>query len=140
MIDVRIVGDEVLLRLDQLPRKIRQEVANKFRQEIFPRIEREITAKPPGKFIDPAFIQSGVDQIGSQLIGYVEIGDKPGVYSILPHGNYPLRNKPQGFVAWQVHNHPYLKGAPVVAQYLAEQKPWIAEDINAAVIEAINAR
>jgi hypothetical protein len=140
MIDVRIVGDEVLLRLDQLPRKIRREIANKFRQEIFPRIEREITAKPPGKYIDPNYIQSGVEQLGSTLIGFVEIEDKPGVYSILPHGNYLLRNKPQQFVAREVHKHPYLKGAPVVARYLAEQKPWIAEDINDAVIEAINAR
>lgn len=140
--NITIRGDEVLFRLDQLPRKIREEVGKKFRG-IFSQISQEITSRPPGKFIDPAYIQSGVEQIGSQMIGFIEVEDKPGVYAIYPSKARALRfiSKSGELVQTQrVLNHPYLKGAPIVERYLAESKPWIVEEIEAAVIEAINAR
>lgn len=138
-IDLRVSGDEVLLRLDQLPRRVRQELTKKF-EAIFARMEGEMLQGVPGKFIDPARVRSGTSAIGSLLIGYIEVEDKPGVYAI-----YPTKARVLRFLAkdgdW-VHTprvllHPFLKGAPVVERYLREQKPWLYDMIEDAVIEAL---
>ena len=142
MIEIRVQADEVLFRLDQLPRRVREELAAKF-QTIFARVESEIAANVPGKYIDPSYIQSGVDRLGSTMIGFVEIGDKPGVYAIYPTKANVLRfmSKSGDLVRTRrVLNHPYLKGAPVAERYLIESKPWVLEELNDAVIEAVNAR
>lgn len=141
-VKISVSGDEVLFRLDQLPKRIREEVGAKF-QSIFLRMAGEITESPPGKYIDPMYIQSGVEQIGSQMIGFIEVQDKPGVYAI-----YPSKAKILRFVARsgdivrtrRVLEHPFLKGVPIVERYLRENKPWVLEEIQDAVTEAINAR
>lgn len=142
-IDVTIRGEEVLLRLDQLPRKIREEIRDKFTSSIFPRMTREILSGTPGKFIDPRYIQTGVEQIGSLVIGFLEVEDKPGVYAIYPDKARILRfvGKSGEIVRTRrVLNHPYLKGAPVVERYLLENKPWLVEEVQEAVVEAISRR
>lgn len=139
---ITVRGDEVLLRLDHLPKKIREQVAGKF-ESIFLRMAGEMTARPPGKFLDKSYIQTGVERLGSQVIGFIEVEDKPGVYSI-----YPSKAPILKFVAKsgdlvrtrRVLNHPYLKGAPVVERYLLEQKPWVLEEIEDAIAEAIRAK
>jgi len=138
-INVQIVGEEVLLRLDQLPKAIRQSVTRKF-EAITARIESEMLAATPGRYIGKERVRSGVETLGGTLIGYVEVDDKPGEYSIFPSKQPILK-----FIAKsgdlvrtrRVLHHPFLKGAPVVARYLLENKPWIVDQIENAVIEAL---
>lgn len=132
-IDVRVIGEEVLLRLDQLPQTVRRRLTSKL-GAIFSQLEERILSETPGRFFDKAFIQSGVVQQGDLLIGYLEANDKPGVYSILPVNKTYLINRPKNFFAREVHRHPYLKAEALhIETYLRESKPWILDQINTAV-------
>jgi hypothetical protein len=138
MINITVYADEVTVALDQLPRKIRENLKAKF-EGIFTDVRQELAQTIPGKYIDPRFIQSGVEQIGSLQIGFIEAEDKPGFYVILPTKAKALRfiAKSGDLVMTKRVLHPYLKGAPVVAQYLETKKPWILDQLEDAVIEAL---
>jgi hypothetical protein len=138
MINITVYADEVLFGLDQLPRKIRESLGAKF-QTIFADVRQELSQTVPGKYIDQRYIQSGVEQIGSLQIGFIEAEDKPGFYVILPTKARALRfiAKSGDLVMTKRVLHPYLKGAPIVAQYLETKKPWIFDQLESAVIEAL---
>jgi len=132
-VNVRVLGEEVLLRLDQLPQAVRRRVVAKM-GAIFAKMEEDILSRTPGRFFDKAFLQSGVATQGDLLIGYLEANDKPGLYSILPVNKAFLVNRPKNFFAREVHRHPYLKPEALhIETYLRESKPWILDQINEAV-------
>lgn len=137
-INITAYADELLLRLDNLPKRIREELREKFKF-IFLRVELELFNKTPGQFLDKSYIQSGVTDIGSSVIGYIEATDKPGVYPI-PMSKGKLIQLASGEKVWarQVLNHPYLKASPLVARAIEQSKPWIIEALEDAVEEALN--
>jgi len=132
-IDVRVIGEEVLLRLDQLPQAVRRRIVAKM-GAIFAKMEEDILSRTPGRFFDKAFLLSGVTSQGDTLIGYLEANDKPGLYSIFPVNKTYLINRPKNFFAREVHRHPYLKPEALhIETYLRESKPWILDQISEAV-------
>lgn len=132
-IDVRVIGEEVLLRLDQLPQAVRRRIVAKM-GAIFAKMEEDILSHTPGRFFDKTFLLSGVATQGDTLIGYLEANDKPGLYSILPTKHAFLINRPKNFFAREVHRHPYLKPEALhIETYLRDSKPWILEQITEAV-------
>lgn len=139
MIDIKITirADEIQFRLDQIPKKLRAALHEKF-VRIFETVSQELYRDAPGKFIDPRFIKTGVEDIGSLTIGFIEAENKPGVYSIFPSKGKVLRFiSKSGEIVYtpRVLNHPYLKSAPVVARYLETKKPWIVEQLKSAAHE-----
>lgn len=136
-LEIKVQGDEVLLRLDNLPRNIRAALRRKFHQ-IFDDLDTEILKGVPGKYIDPKNLKSGVEELGSLIIGFVEGEDKPGVYSIYPHKGNLLRflSKSGELVfAPRVLAHPFPKAVPIIERYLQDHKPWIVEQIESAIEE-----
>lgn len=138
-VTVQVSTGEVLLRLDQLPRRVRRALTDKM-NDIIRLAKTDMLSGPPGKFIDSTYVKSGVETIGSLLIGFIEVEDKPGVYQI-----YPSKARILKFIAKsgdlvktrRVLRHPFPKGAPVVERYLTENKPWIIDQVEDAVIEAL---
>lgn len=137
MISIKVVGvDEVVFRLDQIPRRLREVLRTKF-ENIFSELTTQFFEGVPGKFLDPKQTQSGVTEIGSTIIGYIEYKDKEGVYGISPK-NYPfLYNRETGFFAHQVFAHPYPKGASMIEHVLNESKPWVLEKLEDAFYEVL---
>ena len=138
MISVQIYADEVVLNLQQLPRRIRAALRAKFEQ-IFTEFRTEVFSKVPGKFLDQSYIKTGVTDIGSTVVGFIEGEDKPGTYIITPKTKAFLQftTKDYGFVKTKLVNHPYLKSAPMVERAILESKPWILDQLENAVIEAL---
>jgi len=139
VIQITIYADEVLFRLDQLPRRIRSALREKY-GEIFERVNEELFRGVPGQYLDPNFIETGVTEQGSLLIGWIESSDKSGVYSIFPSkANFLRFVAKSGDLVFtkRVLRHPYLKGAPIVERYLRESKPWILDMLEDAVVEAL---
>lgn len=138
MIEITVYSDEVLFRLDQLPKKIRENLRLKF-EVIFDEIKSDIFQGIPGKFLDPKYIESGITEIGSTVIGFMETTDKPGFYSIVPTKAKALRfvSKSGDLVHTRHVNHPFLKGAPIVARYLLAAKPWILQGLEDAARDAL---
>jgi hypothetical protein len=130
MISVRIVGlDEVVLRLDQFPKHLRDVLRSKF-ENIFSELTRQFFEDTPGRYLDPAQVQTGITDIGSTLVGYIEYTDKVGFYAIYPVNKPMLINLKQQFFAREVHRHPFPKGAPMIERLLAEAKPWIKDQLS----------
>jgi len=138
MISVTINADEVILRLDQFPRRLREALRGKF-SEIFSEFESSIFSKAPGKFLDPAYIRTGIGDIGNLTIGFIEATDKPGRYYIFPSKARALRfiARDGDIVFAKVVRHPFLKSIPSVEHALSESKPWIVDKLEDAVIEAL---
>lgn len=139
-INITAYADELLLRLDNLPKAIQSELREKFKY-IFSRVEEELFSKTPGQYLDKAYIRSGITDIGSSVIGFIEADDKPGVYSILPSKGKLLRfvsASGDKVYARAVLRHPYLRATPLVARLMEESKPWVIEALEDAVEEALN--
>ena len=140
LIDIRVVDEEVLVILNELPRKIQRVLESKL-DEIFQGLKTNLTKSLPGKYLDQQYIRLGVSKMGdSTLVGYLEGDDKPGVYSIFPSKAQALRFFAKGgelVYSKRVLNHPYLKSAPHLARLIAESKPWIEEELWDAVVKAL---
>lgn len=138
MITVTVYADEILFRLDQLPKKIRGALETKY-EEIFAELRERMFQNPPGKFVDPEYVQSGVEAQGSTLIGFIEAEDKPGTYPINPSKARALRflTKDGTLIRTKHVNHPFMKGTPIVERLLLESKPWILDQLEMGVEGAI---
>jgi len=139
VIKISIHADEVVLALDQFPRRIREALHQKF-GVIFAEVRRGIADSRPGKYVDQKYIQSGIEDIGSTTIGFIEAEDKPGTYIIVPTKRRALEfigTKDGALVRTKLVNHPYLKAAPIVAAHLEAKKPWILDQLEDAVNEAL---
>lgn len=137
-INVTVNADEVLFRLDQIPKKLRAALHSKF-EAIFDQFRQETFSKVPGRYLDPNYIKSGVTDQGSLVIGYIESDDKSGFYTILPSKARALRFLSKGgeLVYSRRVLHPYLKGSPIVAREILAAKPWIEDQITDALYEAL---
>lgn len=140
MITVTVYADEVIVRLDQFPRRLREAIRSKLETMIFPKIRQDIFVGKPGQFLDPKTVKTSVEDIGSAggtVIGVFEAEDKPGVYTILPTKAknllYFIAKSGDLVVTKAVYRHPFLKTTPVVERVLAESKPWVIEQLEDAV-------
>ena len=138
MITVKVYADEVLFRLDQIPKRLRATLQSKF-ETIFATVRQQAFEGSPWKYLNPAIIQSGVVEQGSLVIGYIEANDRDGKYPIVPKAAPYLKFVAEdgGFVKTKLVMHPYLKGAPHIEQLLLESKPWIEDQLEDALIEAL---
>jgi hypothetical protein len=140
VVDVRVYADEVILNLERLPQKIREAMEIKMAR-VIDDLRNQTFSKKPGSFIDPSTVETGVDVQGRYtVIGYIQTKDKQGYYSILPTKARVLRFWTTGgekVFARQVYRHPYLKGERLVAETLMRLKPWIVEELEDAVVEAL---
>jgi hypothetical protein len=137
LISIKVIGvEEVTFRLDQLPRRLREVLRAKF-ENIFSIVTREFFDGVPGRFLDPKQVQTGIEEQGALLIGYIQYSDKEGVYSIYPTKGPFLISLKQQFFAREVHAHPFPKGAPMIERHLRESKPWIIDQLEDTVIEAL---
>ncbi len=138
MITITVYADEVLLRLDQIPRRLRAALRAKF-EAIFDEFRVQTFSKSPGRFLDPNYIKSGVTEQGSLVVGFIESDDKGGFYEILPVKARALRFfAKSGELVYTRHvRHPFLRGAPIVAREILLAKPWIEDQVREAVAEGI---
>jgi hypothetical protein len=138
MITVKVYADEVIFRLDQIPRKLREALRGKF-EVIFSEFRQQTFSKTPGRFLDPEFIKTGVEDIGQTVVGFIEAEDKSGTYPIYPVKANLLRflAKDGNLVYTKYVAHPFLKGAPIIERTILESKPRIEEQLRDAVIEAL---
>ena len=138
MIEIRIYDEEVILRLDQFPRKIREAMREKFSSAIFPQIREDITSRPPGKFLDLKNLETGVEDQGQSVIGFISYEDKPGTYPIIATKSALLHffwNKIGRWIVTKEVAHPFLKGTKIVAEELTSKHNWIIDELTTAVTE-----
>ena len=137
LISIQVFGiDEVVFRLDQFPKHLRAVLRTKF-ENIFAELTRQFFEGTPGRFLDPKQVQTGIAEIGSTLVGYIEYTDKAGFYAIYPVNKPMLMNLKQQFFAREVHRHPFPKGAPSIERALLAAKPWIEDQMENTYIEAL---
>lgn len=137
LISINVYGaEEITLRLDLLPRRLRDTLRAKF-ENIFSELTTQFFEGVPGKFLDPKQVQTGITEIGSSLVGYIEYSDKEGVYAIYPVNKPMLMNLKQQFFAREVHHHPFPKGIPMIERLLTEAKPWIEGQLMNTYIEVL---
>jgi hypothetical protein len=137
MISIQVFGvDEVVFRFDQIPKQLRDILKAKF-ENIFSELTSQFFEGTPGKFLDPKQVQSGISELGSQLVGYIEYSEKSGVYAIYPSKSPFLYNRETGFFAYQVLRHPFPKGVPMIERLLRDTKPWIEDQLEDMMIEGL---
>jgi len=136
-IEIRIYDEEVVLRLDQFPKKIREAIRAKFTTDIFPGFKQRLSSRPPGKFLDPQTLETGVVDQGQLVIGYIESTDKTGTYPIYPVKARLLRfvAKSGDLVFTKRVAHPFLKGSLLVQSEFVRDEEWIIKQLEEAVEE-----
>jgi hypothetical protein len=131
--------EEVLVQLKGLPQKVREAVKSKM-ETILATVREDIFQTLPGKYIDPKTIVSGVTDVGSTIVGFIEATDKPGLYYIFP--NYAkylifIGARDGKKVAARMVRHPYPRGTPLVISKMAELKPWIEDQLEDTIIDVM---
>lgn len=139
MLDIKVFADEAILRLDQVPKKVREALRAKY-ESIFAELQTRVktSSGTVGKFLDPMMITSGISDVGSAVVGYIEYKDKEDKYPIVPKAAAFLqfRSESGGWVRTQLVMHPYPKAASTIEQLLSSSKPWILEQLEDAIYEA----
>lgn len=139
-VEVRVYSSEVVVALENLPRKIRAAVREKLGM-VVEEVKATALAGKPGVFITPSTIETEVVGIGNTIIGSLEAQDKVGVYSIFPSKARVLR-----FVAKSgdlVHTahvfaHPYPKSSVAVERALQKlDQARFVDEVENAIIEAL---
>ncbi len=135
MITVNIVAEEAILHLERIPRDLREMLKKKF-GDIFDQLRAGMAEVVPLKYLDPKFVQSGTEELGSSIVGFIEADEKPGVYAIYPSKARVLRFISQsGEVVFvpKVLAHPFTRADRHLADYLARSKPWIVEQLEDSI-------
>jgi hypothetical protein len=138
-IDVSVRGEEAILRLDSLPRRLREQLAQKM-AGVLGTARTDMLGGLPGKYLDPKYINVEVTATKDLLIGTLDAEQKPGFYSIVPNKANVLRFiAKSGDIVFtkRVSRHPFLSGAPAIERYFAENKPWLIEQIEDAVFDVV---
>jgi len=140
LLTVNVVDTEALVQLRKLPRKIQTALMSKL-DTMMSDVREGMFHGLPGKYLDPQTIQSGVVKQGAlTIIGFIESTDKTGHYFIEPTKTKLLKflGERDGTLVYTKHVwHPYLKGSPYLARRMAELKPWIEDQLENALIEAL---
>lgn len=143
-INVNVVGEEALVRLDTLPRRLRAFLETKLDAFLIGPARERLFLEAPGKYLDPQYVQADVRTVGDLLVGSLEIGDKPGVYEFGTKTAPALAFRAKSgdwVVVKRVYNHPYMKGGPIAERYFRENKPWLIDEIEDIIFDAVyNAR
>lgn len=138
-VNVQVNADELILRLDGFPLRLRAALHQKF-EKIFDEVRTDFLKKTPGKYLDPRHIQFGIADQGSLVIGFIETEDKPGFYAIFPSKGRVLRfisKSGQVVFTRSVMRHPFLKGTRLIEEHLRAMKPWVIDQMEDALIEAL---
>lgn len=138
-LSVTVIADEVLVRLDAVPANIKASLRAKF-GDLFAELISHFVEGIPGRYLDPKFFEVGVEDQGDLTIGFLQVNEKPGVYTILPLKGNVLRfisKSGERVFARQVTQHPYLRGAPHVRRYFEQNKPWLIHGMEQAVREGL---
>lgn len=138
-INITVHADEVLFRLDQIPKKLREALRKKFEQ-IFVDLEEKLFIGTPNRYLDQKRLKTGVSDVGSAVVGFLEYEERQDKYPITPKTAAFLQfrgAKDNRWVRTHLVEHPYPKGAPAIAQLLRESKPWIFGELEDAVEEAL---
>jgi hypothetical protein len=138
-IDVSVRGEEAILRLDSLPRRLREQLAQKM-GSVLGTVRTDMLQGLSGKYLDPKYISVEVTATKDLLIGTLDAEQKPGFYTIVPTKANVLRFiAKSGDIVFtkRVSRHPFLSGAPVIERYFAENKPWLIEQIEDAVFDVV---
>jgi hypothetical protein len=140
-IDVKVLNEEVLLRLDTLPRRLRDQLRRKL-GDVMEDAREDMLGKKPGKFLDPTYVQAEVQDTGGLLIGSINAEDKPGYFSYSKSNVMRFVAKSGDIVfTYKINEHPFPKGGPVVERYFREKKPWLIDQIEDTVFDVVyNAR
>ena len=143
LIEVRISGtDEILLKMEQVPQRIRNALKVKLNQEV-EILRQKFAESLPGKYVDPERVISGVDEVTPSLIaGYIEVGEKGGKYTILPTKANLLRflGKDGSLVFTKMVLHPYISAgvvAPHLESLISRELPEIESNLEDVVIEEL---
>lgn len=141
MISIRVdvQAEEVLVRLDTLPRRLRGLIITKL-TGVLDRAREEMLHDMPGRYLDPAYIQVDVGTAGSMLVGTLEATQKQGRYLITPKHARFLRfywEKVGAHVAFPRVNRQYMNPAPIVERFFREKKPWLIDQVEDAVFDAV---
>jgi hypothetical protein len=139
-IDAKISGEEALVRLDTLPKRFRGLLEKKLQSFLETKVKGGLLVGHPGRYLDPKYVGVDVTTIGSLLIGTLEGEDKPGVYSIFPTKARLLRfESKSGDIVFtkRVLLHPFPKAAPMIERYFRDNKPWLLEQVEDLVFEAV---
>ena len=142
MLQISIHG-EVITRLDDIPRKLRQAFGEKF-EELIGELHAKALANFPGA--SGADVSYGVDHLDeTTLIGYIEprtpktiaqeFGGK-GWYAIEVGGKGFLANKkdtsryPSGFFSKVGVLHPPMVGKHYILDTLEREMPWLESELE----------
>lgn len=139
-IDVTVRGTEAILRLDTLPKRLRKALLDKMYGAMAMARDDLLSGRPPGKYLDPQYVDAIVEQRGDVLVGTLRVADKPGIYSIFPSKASVLRfiAKSGDIVFTQkVLRHPFPKGEVAIERYFLEKKPWLIEQIEDTVFDTV---
>lgn len=138
LLKLTVYDDEVLLHLDRIPRRLRQALAAKFEQ-IFGQITSDLFERGPAKYLDPSMAITAIDQIGTGVIGSVEIFQKEGRYVITAKGRaLEFLTKGGELLYRKEVLHPYPKlDVPSLTRELTRLKPWIEDQLYDTLIESM---
>lgn len=139
-IDVSVEGEEAILKLGSLPKRLRKALVDKM-YGAMSTAKDQMLEGVPGKYLDKDYIDAFVEQQGDVLIGTLRAEDKPGFYKIPPGDKRTFMR----FIAksgdlvrtTKVWEHPYPKGGPAIERYFLEHKPWLIEQIEDAVFDVV---
>lgn len=157
-IDLKLVGEEeFVLRLDTLPEKVREVVEAKFstliealRNKVADNLSGAVLQTKSGALLES--LKSGVEQIGSTAIGFVEI-DPPNervktyalaneyggkAWYIIPLGlKGVLANKEERFFSRRAVMHPPAIERSYLRSAFREMEEPIIQGLSSAVEEAL---
>lgn|SRR5215471_8060773 len=138
IITVTVSADEVIAVLNSKRRRLRDAVDSKM-QDIIDMTTDMLFQGKPGMYLDKSTITHGVTRSGNTTIGFVESTDKGGGYHIYPVNAKSLRFiAKSGDLVFTKHVfRPYLKGSKFIEEHLIELKPWIEDQLEDAVIDAL---
>jgi len=142
ILDVKFNADEVIAMINSKRRKLVTAVESKM-GEVMERVADtflEGKTSKVGMYIDPRTIDWGVQKLGvKSILGYVESRDKGGTYVITPVEAKMLVffAKSGDLVRTKLVNRPYLKGSKFLPEHFLEMKPWIEDQLEDAVIDAL---
>src|SRR6266566_3244175 len=116
LVKLVVYDDEVMLKLEGLPRRVRDALHLKF-ERIFDQVRGDFFKATPAKFLDPSLAIMDVTDVGSSVLGYIEINQKDGTYTITAKSQ-ALRFISKGgeLLFRKSVQHAYPKVGPTVAR------------------------
>ena len=144
-LDINVtVHNELLARLDAVPKKLRAALESKFREGIDDIYHKSISILSGGKYSSTEEVQYGVEVQGNLLIGYIEpitiktqvqeFGGKT-YYEILPTKAKVLRfiGRSGELVFAKRVFHPPVRGKHYISETIANELPHLKAQLIAAL-------